>query len=342
MQYSAVMILETRAVPPFYKNGFLVGCEDTREGIVIDPGDEVQELLDLVERHNLSIKYILLTHAHLDHITGVGRAKAALAAPVWLHRDDNFLYERIVQQGLAFGFPVEKQPDVDSFYDGEGPLRFGRYEVTVRHTPGHCPGGVCLAVRREGEQESVLFVGDTLFAGLIRRTSKTNRNQVHAKPRRIALKSVPIAARCSRLAQIVVDDMDALPRPAEQDGSLDQAILQFRTLLMVANLARRGLTHIDIGELGTVRRRDPLFRERRRGQHDVPPLLGATPAAGGLQAGRPAAPVAVASPSGVGPTGGAIPSASRSRSPCDDRAGGRSSSGAPVGSSWWEASTART
>ena len=144
------MILETRAVPPFYKNGFLVGCEDTREGIVIDPGDEVQELLDLVERHNLSIKYILLTHAHLDHITGVGRAKAALAAPVWLHRDDNFLYERIVQQGLAFGFPVEKQPDVDSFYDGEGPLRFGHYEVTVRHTPGHCPGGVRLFADPDG------------------------------------------------------------------------------------------------------------------------------------------------------------------------------------------------
>lgn len=164
------MILETRAVPPFYKNGFLVGCEETREGVVIDPGDEVQELLDLVERHNLRIKYILLTHAHLDHITGVGRAKAALAAPVWLHRDDNFLYERVVQQGLAFGFAVEKQPDVDSFYDGEGPRRFGRYEVTVRHTPGHCPGGVCLAVRREGEQESVLFVGDTLFAGSIGRT----------------------------------------------------------------------------------------------------------------------------------------------------------------------------
>ncbi len=164
------MILETRAVPPFDKNGFVVGCEETREGIVIDPGDEVEELLDLVTRHQLSIKYILLTHAHLDHITGVGRAKAALGAPVGLHRDDNFLYERIVQQGLAFGFAVQKQPDVDFFYEGEGPLRFGRHEVRVRHTPGHCPGGVCLAVRHEGEATSTLFVGDTLFAGSIGRT----------------------------------------------------------------------------------------------------------------------------------------------------------------------------
>ncbi|HEY7055972.1 MAG TPA: MBL fold metallo-hydrolase [Vicinamibacterales bacterium] len=168
--YSARMILETRAVPPFFKNGFVVGCEETREGIVIDPGDEVEELLEAVERHRLSIRYILLTHAHLDHITGVGTAKAALGAPVGLHRDDNFLYERIVQQGIAFGFQAEKQPDVDFFYEGEGPLRFGRYEVRILHTPGHCPGGVCLAVRRENEQRSTLFVGDTLFAGSIGRT----------------------------------------------------------------------------------------------------------------------------------------------------------------------------
>jgi glyoxylase-like metal-dependent hydrolase (beta-lactamase superfamily II) len=168
--YSARMILETRAVPPFFKNGFVVGCEETREGIVIDPGDEVEELLEAVEQHRLSIKYILLTHAHLDHITGVGTAKAALGAPVGLHRDDNFLYERIVQQGIAFGFQAEKQPDVDFFYEGEGPLRFGRYEVRILHTPGHCPGGVCLAVRRDNEAGSTLFVGDTLFAGSIGRT----------------------------------------------------------------------------------------------------------------------------------------------------------------------------
>jgi hydroxyacylglutathione hydrolase len=164
------MILETRAVAPFFKNGYVVGCEDTSEGIVIDPGDEVDELLAAVDRERLSIKYILLTHAHLDHITGVGRAKRALNAPVGLHRDDNFLYEGAVKQGLMFGLRVEPQPAVDFFYDSEGPWRFGRYEVRVLHTPGHCPGGVCLAVRREGEQDATLFVGDTLFAGSIGRT----------------------------------------------------------------------------------------------------------------------------------------------------------------------------
>jgi glyoxylase-like metal-dependent hydrolase (beta-lactamase superfamily II) len=164
------MILETRAVEPFMKNGYVVGCEATREGVVIDPGDEVDQLIDAARRHGLSIKYILLTHAHMDHITGVARAKAAFGAPVGLHRDDNFLYEAIVEQGMAFGFRLSRQPPVDFFYDGPGPWRFGEYAAWVYHTPGHCPGGVCLAVGRDGSAERTLFVGDTLFAGSIGRT----------------------------------------------------------------------------------------------------------------------------------------------------------------------------
>src|SRR6266511_434796 len=164
------MILEVRAVPPFYKNGFVVGCEETREGVIIDPGDEVDQLLVAADHHKLTIRNILLTHAHLDHVTGVARAKRALGVPVWLHKDDNFLYERVVEQGQMFGLNVERQPPVDHFYDGEGPLTFGRYVVRVLHTPGHCPGGVCLAVSREAENKATLFVGDTLFAGSIGRT----------------------------------------------------------------------------------------------------------------------------------------------------------------------------
>jgi glyoxylase-like metal-dependent hydrolase (beta-lactamase superfamily II) len=163
------MILERRAVDPFFKNGFVIGCEETREGVVIDPGDEVEQLLEAAREHQLSIVSILLTHAHLDHITGVAAAKRALGVPVWLHKDDNFLYERVVQQGQMFGLRVEPQPPVDHFYD-LSPLRFGRYVVRVLHTPGHCPGGVCLAVAREGESSATLFVGDTLFAGSIGRT----------------------------------------------------------------------------------------------------------------------------------------------------------------------------
>ncbi len=107
------MIIEVRAVPPFSKNGFVLGCEATAEAVVIDPGDEVDQLLDVVRERELSVKYILLTHAHLDHITGVGRAKAALNVPVGLHRADEFLYRAAVQQGIAFGFKVERQPPLD-------------------------------------------------------------------------------------------------------------------------------------------------------------------------------------------------------------------------------------
>ena len=178
------MILEHRAVPPFMKNGFTLGCEETREGVIVDPGDEVDKLLAAAERHRLDVKAILLTHAHLDHVTGVARAKQALGVPVWLHRDDNFLYERVVQQGQMFGLPVDPQPPIDHFYDPstQQPLRFGRYEVRVLHTPGHCPGGVCLAISKDTKEAKeakdtkdtkelpTLIVGDTLFAGSIGRT----------------------------------------------------------------------------------------------------------------------------------------------------------------------------
>ena len=164
------MITEVRAVPPFSKNGFVVGCETTREAVVIDPGDEVDQLLDVVRERELSVKYILLTHAHLDHITGVGRAKAALNVPVGLHRADEFLYRAAVQQGVAFGFKVEPQPPLDFYFDDEGPWRFGRYAAWVSHTPGHAPGGVCLAIGKDDDPSRTLIVGDTLFAGGIGRT----------------------------------------------------------------------------------------------------------------------------------------------------------------------------
>jgi glyoxylase-like metal-dependent hydrolase (beta-lactamase superfamily II) len=157
------MILESRAVPPFLKNGFVVGCERTRAGVLIDPGDEVAELVAAARARRLTITHILLTHAHVDHITGIGRAKEAFEVPVYLHRDDLPLYERAVQQAHMFGLEVEPPPPVDAFYDGQS-LGFGDYDVRVLHTPGHCPGGVCLQIGNH------LFVGDTLFAGSIGRT----------------------------------------------------------------------------------------------------------------------------------------------------------------------------
>jgi glyoxylase-like metal-dependent hydrolase (beta-lactamase superfamily II) len=164
------MILEVRAVGPFYKNGFVIGCERTREGVLIDPGDEVDQLLAAAFEADVDIQRILLTHAHVDHVTGVAAAKAALQVPVHLHRDDLFLYEQVVEHGRLFGLKVSPQPPIDFFYDGT-PFAFGDYTVTVHHTPGHCPGGVCLQVGHAAQPGPPhLFVGDTLFAGSIGRT----------------------------------------------------------------------------------------------------------------------------------------------------------------------------
>jgi len=164
------MILETQAVGPFMKNGFVVGCERTREAVLIDPGDEVAGLLAFAARETLAIRAILLTHAHVDHITGVATAKRALGVPIYLHRDDLFLYERAVESGRMFGLRVEPQPPVDEFYSAGQVLAFGEYEARPHHTPGHCPGGVCLQIGKKGERGTDLFVGDTLFAGSIGRT----------------------------------------------------------------------------------------------------------------------------------------------------------------------------
>jgi len=164
------MLIETRAVPPFEKNGFVVACPATREAILIDPGDEVRQLLEHVNREALKVRYILLTHAHVDHITGVGAARQALGAPVYLHHDDLFLYEHATEMGAMFGLRVEQPPPVDVFYAPGESLRFGTLEARWHHTPGHCPGGVCLEVGMAGERGDDLFVGDTLFAGSIGRT----------------------------------------------------------------------------------------------------------------------------------------------------------------------------
>jgi hydroxyacylglutathione hydrolase len=164
------MILEVRVAVPFYKNGYVLGCERTREGVIIDPGDEIDELLDVVRSNRLSIRHILLTHGHVDHVSGVAPAKAALGAPVYLHRDDLFLYEMAVEQGAAFGLEVDPPPPIDRFYETPSTIPFGDYEAKVHHTPGHSPGGICLQVGRAGEPGKQLFVGDTLFAGSIGRT----------------------------------------------------------------------------------------------------------------------------------------------------------------------------
>ena len=170
------MIIESEAVGPLFKNGFVVGCEDTREAVLIDPGDEVAALLASADRLKLTIRRILLTHAHFDHVSGVAEARRALDVPIHLHRDDQFLYDHAVQSGAMFGLKVEPQPPIDLYYTPGEIIAFGGYEVRPHHTPGHCPGGVCLQIGRKGEAGKELFVGDTLFAGSIGRTDLPGGN----------------------------------------------------------------------------------------------------------------------------------------------------------------------
>jgi len=163
------MIIKCEAIPPFMKNGFIVSCEETREAVYIDPGDEVQSLLTYAERSGLAIRHILLTHAHIDHVTGVGAAKRALDVPIYLHRDDLVIYERAPETGAQFGVRIEPPPPVDVYYTPNQVIEFGAYEARPHHTPGHCPGGVCLQIGKRGEIGKELFVGDTLFAGSVGR-----------------------------------------------------------------------------------------------------------------------------------------------------------------------------
>jgi hydroxyacylglutathione hydrolase len=164
------MFLQQREAPPFYKNGYVLACEQTRQGVVIDPGDEVDLLLEVVNHNSLDIRHILLTHAHVDHVAGAARAKSALGAPIYLHRDDLPLYNAAIQQGEMFGLRVQEPPPIDRFYDEDVAIQFGRYSVQVLHTPGHTPGGVCFVVCETGQPAKKVFVGDTLFAGSIGRT----------------------------------------------------------------------------------------------------------------------------------------------------------------------------
>ena len=165
------MILESAAVGPFFKNGYVVGCENTRKAVFIDPGDEVEQLLAFIAAEKLDVTHILLTHAHVDHVSGVAEAKRALGVPIHLHKDDLFLYQNAVPHGMMFGLTVEEPPPVDCFTRARRPIAFGDYKVRVVHTPGHCPGGVCLAISKTGDPAPPhLFVGDTLFAGSIGRT----------------------------------------------------------------------------------------------------------------------------------------------------------------------------
>lgn len=147
-------------------NCSVIGDEQTREAMVIDPGDQVDEILGILGQHNLTLKHIVITHAHIDHIGGAMKLKAATGAPVLLNQNDQALLKMLDMQAAWIGMRPPGEVKVDqSVKDGDS-LKTGNITTNIIETPGHTEGSICLFF----PQEKKLIAGDTLFAGSIGRT----------------------------------------------------------------------------------------------------------------------------------------------------------------------------
>ncbi len=156
--------IEQDAVEPFFKNGYILSCSETLQGIYIDPGEEAAQLLQRVEENNVQLVAIVNTHAHIDHICRVALVKEKWDVPIYLHPEDQVLYDNLPTQAERFGLSYPPAPPVDHALQEGQELEVGRLVVKVHYTPGHSPGSVCLEVGKH------LFCGDVVFAGSIGRT----------------------------------------------------------------------------------------------------------------------------------------------------------------------------
>ena len=160
------MIHEILRVGPLKCNCSVFGDEESREGLVVDPGDDVDQVLAVIRRHQLRIKVIVITHAHIDHIGGAQKLKQETGAPVYMNDNDAELKKMLGVQAAWLGVPEPQQVDIDvSIKDGDRVV-MGAAELHVLHTPGHTQGSVSLWLPSEGK----LVAGDTLFRDSIGRT----------------------------------------------------------------------------------------------------------------------------------------------------------------------------
>jgi glyoxylase-like metal-dependent hydrolase (beta-lactamase superfamily II) len=125
-------------------NCSIIGDPATREAMVVDPGDEVTRILDLIGRHRLIVKVIVSTHAHIDHVGGLSKLHQYTGAPVLMHRDDLPLYQAMDEQAAFLGVHPPDLTDIDQLLKEGDVLRWGKFEAQVIHTPGHTPGSVSL------------------------------------------------------------------------------------------------------------------------------------------------------------------------------------------------------
>jgi len=154
-------------VGPLQCNCAILACEKTREAVLIDPGDEAPRIIAELSAQNLTVKYLLHTHAHFDHVGATAGVKESQGGIVCVHKDDEQLFRNLPMQGRMFGFPMDAAPPIEKFLEDEEILTFGEHRLQVLHTPGHSPGGICLRLL-DGDEK--VFSGDTLFQQSIGRT----------------------------------------------------------------------------------------------------------------------------------------------------------------------------
>jgi hydroxyacylglutathione hydrolase len=156
-------------------NCSIVGDLATGEALVIDPGDEVSRILELLGRHKLTVKAVVSTHAHIDHVGGLCKLRQYTGAPVMMHRDDVPLYQGMDVQAAFLGVPTPATGEIDQLLTDGDVLQWGSLAAQVMHTPGHSPGSISIYLPHGAGQISSpmppqLYAGDTLFAGSIGRT----------------------------------------------------------------------------------------------------------------------------------------------------------------------------
>lgn len=158
------MIVKTLAVGPIMANCYIIGCEESRNAAVIDPGDEADRILVALSEEKLTVKYILNTHGHFDHVGANKRLKDVTGAKLAIHPDDAAMLDTVNMAAASFGMAGENSPPPDVLIKDGDKITFGSISLRVIHTPGHSPGGVSF------HTDGIVFVGDTLFAGSIGRT----------------------------------------------------------------------------------------------------------------------------------------------------------------------------
>lgn len=161
------MIVETFPVGLLQCNCTILGSEQTNEAIIIDPGDDIPFVLSRLKHHGLTPKIVIATHGHIDHVGGFSDFKESTGAPVYLHKEDLFLYQALEMQARMIGIPVPMTTGIDGHLEEGDEIGAGEIKLRVMHTPGHTPGSICF---HSDTDDACLFAGDTLFMGSIGRT----------------------------------------------------------------------------------------------------------------------------------------------------------------------------